>query len=611
MGVAADFHMWFTLAVVLATIVLYAVDGIPLEAVSVTALVALLLGFTLVPFSVGGVPFSVDKFLLGFANPGLATILGLLIVGQALFQTEALERPTQAILRLARGRHDTAIVATLIGIACLSAFLNNTPVVVMFLPIISAFASASGSSPARVLMSLSFITILGGMTTVIGSSTNLLVVDAAERLTGTRMGFFDFTPIALMLATVGAAYVLFVMPRLLRPRRTMVEAMQDGTGKQFLAEILVTDHHPLVGKRAVSGLFPGLKDMTVRLVQRGERPILPPFEDLEIHPGDLVIVAATRGALTRALTGRDALVATETPGDGENAASAAIPPGAARLAEGIVAPGSRLIGRTVSKAAFRTETGCIVIGIERRSRMPRMVMSEIRLEEGDVLLFAGRDQDLDRLRGSRDVLLIDRSLADLPPRHTAPRALAVFAAVVVAAATGAVPIMVAALVGAFAVIALGCINVRQALRVCDSRIIFLIGSSIALATALEATGGATAIANAVVDLLDGQSELVVLSAFFLMMAVLTNILSNNAMAVLFTPIAIGIAERLSVPPEPFIVATILGANCSFATPIGYQTNLLVMGPGHYTFADFLRAGAPLVLLMWVTFTLVAPWYYGL
>jgi di/tricarboxylate transporter len=609
MSAAADFHMWFTLAVVLATIILYAADGVPLEAVSVTALVALMLGFTLVPFEVGGTPFDPDAFLLGFANPGLATILGLLIVGQALFQTEALERPTQMVLRLARGRHDIAILATFVAIGCLSAFLNNTPVVVMFLPIISAFATAGGGSPSRVLMSLSFITILGGMTTVIGSSTNLLVVDAAARLTGERMGFFSFTPIALVLATIGAVYVLFVMPRLLRPRQSMVDAMQGGGGKQFIAEIFVTENHPLAGKRAVSGLFAGMQDMTVRLVQRGERPILPPFEDITIEPGDIVIVAATRGTLTKALTGRDALVTTEH--GIADAAGGALPPRAARLAEGIVAPGSRLIGRTLSKAAFRTETGCIVIGIERRSRMPRMVMSEIRLEEGDVLLFAGRDQDIDRLRGNRDVLLIDHSLADLPPRHTAPRALAVFVAVVLTAATGLVPIMVAALVGAFAVIALGCINVRQALRVCDSRIIFLIGSSIALATALEATGGATAIATAVVDLLEGQPTVVVLSGFFFLMAVLTNILSNNAMAVLFTPVAIGIAQRLSVPPEPFIVATVLGANCSFATPIGYQTNLLVMGPGHYTFADFIRAGSPLVLLMWVTFTLVAPWVYGL
>ncbi len=608
MSAAADFHMWFTLAVVLATIVLYAVDGLPIEAVAVTALVALLLGFTVVPFEVDGKAFDPDAFLLGFANPGLATILGLLIVGQALFQTEALERPTQMVLRLARGRHDVAILATLVCIGGLSAFLNNTPVVVMFLPIISAFASAGGGSPSRVLMSLSFITILGGMTTVIGSSTNLLVVDAAERMTGERLGFFAFTPIALVLAAVGAVYVLFVMPRLLRPRQSMVEAMQGGGGKQFIAEILVTENHPLAGKRAVSGMFSGMTDMTVRLVQRGERPILPPFEDVTIEPGDIVIVAATRGTLAKALTGRDALVTTDP---GQPAGVPALPPRAARLAEGIVAPGSRLIGRTVSKAGFRTETGCIVIGIERRSRMPRTVMSEIRLEEGDVLLFAGRDQEIDRLRGSRDVLLIDHSLVDLPPRHTAPRALAVFVGVVFSAATGLVPIMVAALVGAFAVILLGCINVRQALRVCDSRIIFLIGSSIALATALEATGGATAIAVAVVDLLAGQSTLVVLSGFFLLMAILTNILSNNAMAVLFTPIAIGIAQRLAVPPEPFIVATVLAANCSFATPIGYQTNLLVMGPGHYTFADFLRAGSPLVLLMWLTFTLTVPWVYGL
>lgn len=606
MVAAADFHLWLSLAVVAGSIALYALERFPIEAVALSVIVVLVVGFSAVPFTVDGKPFDPTDFLLGFANSGLITILGLLVVGQALFQTEALERPAQILLKLARGRHDIAIAVTLVVIGCLSAFLNNTPVVVMFLPIVSAFATAGGSSPSRVLMSLSFITILGGMTTVIGSSTNLLVVDAAARITGERLGFFAFTPIASMLAVIGAIYVLFIMPRLITPRRTMVEAMQESAGKQFIAEIAVTEGHPLAGQRSVSGMFPTLKDMTVRLVQRGERPILPPFEDTVIEPGDVVIVAATRSVLAKAMTGRGAVVTTEAePGENNH-----LPVGAVRLAEGIVAPGSRLIGRTVSKAAFRTETGCIVIGIERRSRMPRMVMSEIRLEEGDVLLFAGRDQEIDRLRGSRDVLLIDRSLADLPPRHTAPRALAVFLVVVISAATGLVPIVVAAIGGAFAVLALGCINVRQALRVCDSRIIFLIGSAIAMATALEVTGGATAIAHTVVTLLAGQSERVMLSAFFLLMAILTNILSNNAIAVLFTPIAIGIASELGVDPAPFIVATVLGANCSFATPIGYQTNLLVMGPGHYRFADFLRAGTPLALLMWIAFTILAPWYYG-
>ncbi len=601
--------MILTFVVIIATIVLYAMERLPIEIISLGSVAALIVIFTLFPTPdvAGGGMIGADDFLAGFANPALITVLCLLIIGQALFHTDALDAPGRLISEAGRRHKGIVIVSLLVGTAIISAFLNNTPVVVMALPILTAVTVAQSKSASQVLMPLSYITILGGMTTLIGSSTNLLVANVAARSGNVKIDFFSFTPIGLTLALTGAAYTLFVLPHLLRDRgNTDVDSART-SGKQFIAQIEIGDGHPLVGAKAVAGMFTGLGEMTVRLVLRNETPYLPPFANIVIQPGDRVIIAATRPQLTKAMAEKR-LFSTQTIPEGGIAAHHKKD---LVLAEAVVAPGSRMIGRTIVQAGLQTATGCIVLGIQRRSRMPRMAMSDIRLEAGDVLLLAGNHDDIDTLRTSHDILIMEWSAAEVPRRLHAPRALVIFGAVVISSATGLLPIVSATIIGTFAMLLTGCLNIRQAMRALDSRIYMLVGASIANAAALEATGGAKAIADLVIRLMDGQSPLMLLSVLFLLIAVLTNLLSNNATAVLFTPITLGIAERSGLPPEPFIVAVILAANCSFATPIGYQTNLLVMGPGNYRFVDFMKAGIPLVVILWIVFTLAAPLYYPL
>jgi di/tricarboxylate transporter len=243
--------------------------------------------------------------------------------------------------------------------------------------------------------------------------------------------------------------------------------------------------------------------------------------------------------------------------------------------------------------------------------MPRLQLPDIRLEAGDVLLVGGSREAIEGLRISRDLLLLEWSATDFPQRQYARRALAIFAAMVVYAASGIGPVVIGAVAAALAMTLAGCINMRQALRSFDGRIFLMIGSSLAAAAALEATGGARFIAEHAVAGTAGQPMWAVLSTLFLVVALMTNVLSNNACVVLFTPVALGIAERSGAEPLPFVVAVILASSCAFATPIGYQTNMLVMAPGHYRFRDYLVAGLPLVILMWLVFSIVGPWYYGL
>jgi di/tricarboxylate transporter len=281
------------------------------------------------------------------------------------------------------------------------------------------------------------------------------------------------------------------------------------------------------------------------------------------------------------------------------------------LTEAMITPESQLVGQNLDQIGFRYRYHCVALGIQRRSQMIRARVTEIRLEPGDVLLLQGRQEDIDALRGNADILLIEWTAIDIPAVHHARSTLLIFAAVIASAATGIVPIAVASLCGAGLMLVTGVLNIHQASRAIDRTIVMMIAAALALGASLQATGGAEFLADAMLAAVGDAAPAVVLSAFFLLVAVLANLISTKATAVLFTPIAVSIAHGLNVPPEAFVVAVVFAANCSFASPIGYQTNLLVMAPGNYRFADFVRVGTPLLIIVWLTFSLVAPWYYGI
>jgi len=608
----SSIQMWATFALILAALVSYARERWPLELTSLAVIAALLLFFQIFPARnvAGENLLGAERLLAGFASPALITVLALLVIGEGLKQTGVLDRVAQIIFS-AGGNAARSIAIVLLAVMVISAFLNNIPVIVMFIPIMQALAARTGRSASSVMMPLSFVAVLGGMGTLIGSSTNLLVSGELGELGLKPFGFFDFSVPGVVLASVGFLYSFLIAPRLLPDRASMTEQLIEGAGKQFIAQLTVQRNAKLVGASAVGGFFPSLPDITVRMVLRGEHAELPPFdEDQSIAPGDVLLVAATRKALTAALqrdpglTGMEELVEDE---DEETPRK----PGTQMLGEVMVTPASRLIGQSLEQAGFRKRFGCVVLGIQRRSRMIRAQVTEIRLEAGDVLLVQGQRADVRALRRNPHVLLMEWSATDLPRRHHSRRAILIFALIVASASSGLVPIVVATLVGVAAMIAVGCLNVRQAAASLDRSIVLTIAMALALGAAMQATGGAMFLADGLTGLMGDASPAYVLSAFFLMVALLSNIISTKAAAVLFTPIAVGIGKGLGIDPMPFAVAVVFAANCSFASPIGYQTNLLVMAPGHYRFLDFARAGLPLIFLMWLVFSLFAPWYYGL
>ena len=613
LAVAAPWQMWATLTVILVAIVLYTLDRFSLELISTGALAALLLLFNFAPLTddAGNILISTEQLLSGFASPALFAIIGLLIVGQGMFQSGALEHPTEYLLRAYSKHPKITVGAVFFFVMVVSAFLNNTPVVVMFIPIIAAMATQSKIPASRLMMPLSFLSIFGGMTTVIGSSTNILAVESYRVLApGSDISFFELTPIGLVLAAVGTVY-MFTAGRWLLPQRVSPDAGKDveREGKQFIAQIEINRGHPLIGEGPVAGLFPQLPDITVRMVQRQELAILPPFDGFKFRSGDVVIIAATRQALTALLKSKpeflDGLMSeTELDDDDSSTTSAQL-----TMVEAVVAPGSRMIGQSIAQIGFHYKTNCIILGIERRSRMIRSQMNTIRLEAGDVLLILGDISNVHNLRAERDILVLERSMQGLPDPRKARIAAIIFAGVVSVTATGYLPIAISAIVGAALMVAGGCLNIRQAARAIDRRIYLLIGASIAMGVALQQTGGAELIGAGLGAIANDFGPVVLISTFFIICAALTNVLSNNATAVLFTPIAVSAAQNAGIDPHALVLTVIFGANCSFATPVAYQTNLLVMTPGHYKFRDFMVVGGPLILVFWIVYTFTAPIYF--
>lgn len=614
-------HMWFGLSLVVVATLSFMRERIPLEVTSIIVLALLLLFGQIFPLpdKDGQNLIGASELLSGFSNPSLIAVMALLVMGQGMIHTDALGLIT-GFFKIGSAKMASISIAIFLVLVCvLSGFMNDTPLVVICIPLIQAMVRKVGLSESRVLIPLSYAAILGGITTLIGSSTNLLVSSVVTELGHPEIGIFDFTIPAAMIAGVGLVYVIFIMPFFL-PDRSSMAADMTGTQKEFVAEIDVARESKLIGIECVNGKFAPLGDITVKLIQRGGQIILPPFENYRIEQGDVLIVAATRETLTEMLAKFPGYLLSEERAERLDGSADELPAQKEVhvLAEMMITPTSRMIDMSLDNANFERQFGVLILGIQRRAKVVRKRLGRVRLEAGDVLLMAGKRKLIDAMRDSSDFIVLSGSKRDLPVTHKAPLAVAIFFAAVMLSAFEILPIAVSAIAGSMIMLATGCLNIRQAARAIDRKIYFLVGGMLALGLLLQESGAAQAIASGMLAIPYMDVPIVALSAFFFLIMIATNLLSNNACAVLFTPIAVGLAQSLPIPAELGINAVallamtvIFASNCSFATPVGYQTNLLVMGPGHYRFRDFIKVGAPLVLIVWITYILVLRFYFGL
>ena len=608
--VIPDYHGIAVLALTGVALILFTRDKIPLESTSFIVLLLLIGGFQLFPYPLTGDTFGRLDFFAGFGNEALITICSLMIIGQAIERTGALQPLATLISKAWMSWPVLALLLTMITASVLSAFMNNTPIIVLLMPILVGVSLRTKFPVSNVMMPMGFAAIIGGMSTTIGTSTNLLVVGLA-RDTGIRdFSMFDFM---LPVAIVGGAGILFlwlIAPRLL-PERT--PPLSDTSPRIFNSQLLINEDGFAAGKELSEIMSETNGEIRIEKIQRNENLVLSPFPSVIVLPGDRLFVKDTSenlkhfeetlGATLFSLSDPDHPIDDETPINEEGQ----------QLAEVVVTRGSPLHYQSLDGVNFGNKYGLMALAIHR-ARTPDSEttgdLNKVRLRAGDVILVQGTKEAVETLRDSGKMLVLDGA-KDLPQTHKSKRALTVLGSVIILAALGFLPISVSALIGVGFLLLLGCISWSDAAKALSTKIIMIIVASLALGKALVVTNMASYLAVSFATAVGGLPIPIILSLFMLVMSIMTNIVSNNAAAVIGTPIAIGIAQQLQVDPEPFILAVLFGANMSYATPFGYQSNLLILSAGGYKFSDFLKIGIPLIFIMWVGFSIVLPTMYGL
>ncbi|MFV0438284.1 MAG: SLC13 family permease [Desulfopila sp.] len=603
-------HAVAVLLLTVIALVLFTRERIPLETSSLSVLALLAVGFELFPFVGERGPLHAVDFFSGFGHEALVAVCALMIAGQGIIRTGALEPVGRAMARLWKISPGVTFLITLLLAAFISAFINNVPVVVLFLPILITVSVRTGMPASSLLMPMGFATLLGGTSTTIGTSTNLLVVAVAAEMGLTRMGMFDFVVPALLAGSIGIAYLWLVVPWIIPARE---QPLVDTSPRVFAAHLAILPTSPAVGQTLARAREMTDNMMRINGIERGQGRFLIPFPELTIKEGDHLVVRDTPDRLKEY---EKALKGTLYTADVENIPVDEAHPLKAedqQVAEIVVVEGSSFIGRTLAGLRFADRYGLITLALHRAGQdldRHHAVIGDIFLRAGDVLLVQGPRTEIGKMKKHEEFLVLDAT-TDLPFTSKAPLAMGLMIAIVTCSALGILPIAISAPCGALLMILTGCLSWRDATSALSAQVILIVAASLALGSALLETGAADYLASLFVAAARDASPAMVISGLMLLLAILTNIVSNNAAAVIGTPVAVSIAAQMGQPPEPYVLAVLFGANMSYATPMAYKTNLLVMNAGHYTFTDFLRVGVPLLLIMWLALSFILPMMYGI
>lgn len=583
------------LILVAAAVVLFASEKLPVDLVALLLMAVLLLSGLVSP----------EEGIAGFSNTATVTVAAMFVISAALFRTGAVEALGQISARVFRFNLWAGLVVMMLTVGVLSAFINNTPVVAIFMPIVLTAAATIQVSPSKILMPLSFASMFGGVCTLIGTSTNILVSSIAERAGYAPFRMFEFTKLGILFFVAGTAYMLLFGVRRIPDRREAAGlTTQYGMGR-YLTEIVLQEGAKSVGTTVAQ--CPLVTEVGVEILEidRGDLRMVIPAAHTVLEAGDLLRVvgdvekikalAERQGIELRAEKFRDQDLATDDR----------------LLVEAVVAPGSDLAGQTLKSARFRNTFGANVLAIRHRGVVRHENLGDTVLQAGDVLLTEVRRDHLPALQTSDAFVMV--SEVALPKFRTAkvPIAVGIVAGVIVTAATGILPIVVSAIAGCVLLVLTGCITLEESYRAIDWKVIFLLAGALTLGAALEKSGAAALLAGWLVHGAGILGPVAVVSAFYLLTSVLTEAMSNNATAVLLAPVAIGAAQVMQVDPRPLLMAVAFAASASFMTPVGYQTNTMIYGVGQYRFKDFLRIGTPLNIMFWIMATVLIPVFWPL
>jgi di/tricarboxylate transporter len=583
--------------VILVVVILYATNWLPVELTSI--LIPPVLVFT-------GI-LDLPKALSGFSSSATVAIGAMYILSAGLQRTGVIENITLALSRHSKGSPVRLLILLAVVIPLTSAFMNNTPVVVMMVPVVLAMSREFNVKPSRFMIPLSYFAILGGSCTLIGTSTNILVNEAYRQGTGGKAGFgmFEFAPMGLILVVAGGLFILIFGRKLLPDRSSLSSMLPRGRTAKFVTEIDIEEKSSLRDKR-ISDIFG--KGDKVRLLEvvRDEAVVLAPHaQDLKLRSGDSLIIEGAAKDIAQFLAESGAALSTVVE-DGERVPMRSME---LSLGEAVVLPKSSFIGRTVGDLGLNQQFGVKVMAVQRRGRHHRYKIRKMYLQPGDVLLLQGTEQGFNALRHTEAVLVVEGLEQAIVYRRKAFAALGIMAAVIGLAAFTDIPIAMLAVCGAVLMIMTRCLRLDEAFSSLEPSVLLLLVGTIPLGAAMTETGLAKLVVDQAMSLMDNEMPVLIVSFMFTITMLLSQVLSNNATAALMAPIALGAAAGMGVDPKAFLMAVAFGASCSYMTPIGYQTNIIVMGPGGYQFRDYLRVGVPLSIISIVLATLFIPVFW--
>ncbi len=577
------------------TMILFASEILAVDVVAVLLLLYL---------TISGI-LPIEDALKGFGHPAVIGVGALFIVSEGLLRTGALGFISNNLMKWSGGNNKVLTALILIIVLVSSAFLNNTPVVAMFIPVVLGTCLRSGLNPSTLLIPLSYAAILGGTCTLIGTSTNILVASIAQESDPSiQLGMFEFTKLGAIIAVIGLVYLLTIGHRLVPIRQTITSLASlggDRRHQEYVTEIEIRGGD-LIGKRFGDTILAENEKLRILQIIRGEQIIWPPLDNQVLRQGDALVISGTIEDLMTLQESEGVVSLSEIVSEAQGTAAEK----EAQLAELLVLPNSHYVGMTLGSAELRRRFGLHVLAIQRHGMHMRSKISEHPLRIGDVLLIQGTPEGLDRIRGEEGLVLMSGVDDVVVRKAKAPMAILILLAVIGMLATQILPMASIALCGAVAMIITGCITGVKAYEAVQWRVLVLIAGTLALGTAMVSSGTASWLAQIVVSLQQylGAHGLVVVA--LISAALLTEMISNAAVAAVLVPVALKIATELEASPYPFVMAVAFGASLSFLTPIGYQTNTLVYGAGGYRFGDFARVGAPLVIVIWIVAGILIP-----